>query len=185
MAETTVFYDRPDWGGMTEELAVCAAAYFRSIGKDVSTADEFTMGASLDLKWMSPSDAKLLLSALTRAGFVTQRDGFVRPAADPGSVDVPLAYRPSKELLESLHSKSQTSEKAPKAEPSGQTEDMFPKLMDVAVSNGMQRRDFIQSCNKIQKRLDIEVAVAALIVLRDAGVDVSPYLDDVYGSLRA
>lgn len=169
---------------MTDELTVCAAAYFRSIGKDVSTADEFTMGVSLDLKWMSPSDAKLLLSALTKAGCVTQRDGFVRPAMDPGSVEVPLAYRPPKELVESLHAKSQTSVPAPAAETGPQNADVFPRLMDVAVSNGMQRRDFIQSCNKIQKRLDIEVAVAALIVLRDAGVDVSPYLDDVYGSLR-
>ena len=57
-------------------------------------------------------------------------------------------------------------------------------LMDKAVEAGMQRRDFIQSCNRIQKRLDIEIGVAALIVLRDAGTDVTPYLDAVYGSVR-
>ena len=162
---------------MTDELTVCAAAYFRSIGKDVSTTEEFVMGTSLELKWMAPSDSRALLSALTKAGAVTVRDGFVRPAADPGSVDVPLAYRPSKELVESLHAKSQTSGKDDVA-------DVFPKLMEVAVGAGMQRRDFIQSCNKIQKRLDIEVAVAALIVLRDAGVDVAPYLDAVYDSVK-
>ena len=57
-------------------------------------------------------------------------------------------------------------------------------LMERAVEAGMQRRDFIQSCNRIQKRLDIEIGVAALIVLRDAGADVSPYLDAVYDSVK-
>ena len=67
---------------MAEELEVCAAAYFRSIGKDVTTTEEFVMGASLELKWMSPSDAKLLLALLVRKGIVSQRDGYVRPATD-------------------------------------------------------------------------------------------------------
>ena len=61
----------------------------------------------------------------------------------------------------------------------------LPAMMDAAAAMGMQRRDFIQSCNKIQKRLDIEVAVAALIVLRDAGADVGRYLDAVYSHVKA
>lgn len=170
---------------MADELTVCAAAYFRSIGKDVTTPEEFVMGTSLELKWMSPSDSKLLLSAMVRAGVVTQKDGYVRPASDLGAIDLPLAYRPPKELVESLHgSKSQTSEKAPAQKKQADTADVFPMLMERAVEVGMQRRDFIQSCNRIQKRLDIEIGVAALIVLRDAGADVSPYLDAVYDSVK-
>lgn len=170
---------------MADELTVCAAAYFRSIGKDVTTPEEFVMGTSLELKWMSPSDSKLLLSAMVRAGVVTQKDGYVRPASDLGAIDLPLAYRPPKELVESLHgSKSQTTEKAPAQKKQADTADVFPMLMERAVEARMQRRDFIQSCNRIQKRLDIEIGVAALIVLRDAGADVSPYLDAVYDSVK-
>lgn len=170
---------------MADELTVCAAAYFRSIGKDVTTPEEFVMGTSLELKWMSPSDSKLLLSAMVRAGVVTQKDGYVRPASDLGTIDLPLAYRPPKELVESLHgSKSQTTEKEPAQKKQADTADVFPMLMERAVEAGMQRRDFIQSCNRIQKRLDIEIGVAALIVLRDAGADVSPYLDAVYDSVK-
>lgn len=170
---------------MADELTVCAAAYFRSIGKDVTTPEEFVMGTSLELKWMSPSDSKLLLSAMVRAGVVTQKDGYVRPASDLGAIDLPLAYRPPKELVETLHgSKSQTTEKAPAQKKQADTADVFPMLMERAVEAGMQRRDFIQSCNRIQKRLDIEIGVAALIVLRDAGADVSPYLDAVYDSVK-
>ena len=170
---------------MADELTVCAAAYFRSIGKDVTTPEEFVMGTSLELKWMSPSDSKLLLSAMVKAGVVTQKDGYVRPASDLGAIDLPLAYRPPKELVESLHgSKSQTTEKAPAQKKQADATDVFPMLMERAVEAGMQRRDFIQSCNRIQKRLDIEIGVAALIVLRDAGADVSPYLDAVYDSVK-
>ena len=169
---------------MAEELAVCAAAYFRSIGKDVTTPEEFVMGTSLELKWMSPSDSKLLLAAITGAGIVTQKDGYVRPAMDLGAIDVPLAYRPPKDLVESLHAKSQTSEKQASPKTADAPADVFPMLMEKAVESGMQRRDFIQNCNRIQKRLDIEIGVAALIVLRDAGTDVTPYLDAVYDSVR-
>ena len=170
---------------MADELTVCAAAYFRSIGKDVTTPEEFVMGTSLELKWMSPSDSKLLLSALTKAGIVTQKDGYVRPASNLGSIDLPLAYRPPRDLVESLRSaKSQTAENKASAEARTDSSDVFPMLMERAVEAGMQRRDFIQNCNRIQKRLDIEIGVAALIVLRDAGADVSPYLDAVYDSVK-
>ena len=49
----------------------------------------------------------------------------------------------------------------------------------------MERRDFIQNCNKIQKRLNIDIGAAALIVLRDNGTDIAPYVDMVYDSVRS
>ena len=164
---------------MTGELEMCAAAFFRTIGKDVATADEFVMGVSLGQKWMTPTDAKALLRAMTGKGVLTSRDGYIRPSFDISSVDVPLAYRPPKDIL------SVKVPVEPKKAPAGDgAEDMFPKLMDVAVGAGMQRREFIQECNRIQKRLDVDISVAALIVLRDGGVPVDPYVDRVYGQVR-
>ena len=49
---------------MTDELAVCVAAFFRSVGKDVTTSEDFVMTTSLQMKWMSPSDAKTLLALM-------------------------------------------------------------------------------------------------------------------------
>ena len=63
-------------------------------------------------------------------------------------------------------------------------QDPFHILMDKAVESGMERRDFIQNCNKIQKRLNIDIGAAALIVLRDNGADIAPYVDMVYDSIR-
>ena len=51
---------------MAEELEVCAAAYFRCSGKDVTTTEEFVMGASLQLNWWARPDAKPLRAHLGR-----------------------------------------------------------------------------------------------------------------------
>ena len=167
---------------MTDELTTCAAAFFRSIGKDVTTAEEFVMTASLEMKWMSASDSKLLLSTLISEGILVRKGDFVRPAGDLGAVDVPLAYRPSQEVMDAIHRKPEQKavEKKADAQP-----DPFHVLMDKAVESGMERRDFIQNCNKIQKRLNIDIGAAALIVLRDNGTDIAPYVDMVYDSVRS
>ncbi len=166
---------------MTGELEMCAAAFFRTVGKDVATVDEFVMEVSLGRKWMAPSDAKALLAKLVKAGILEQRDGYVRPKVDVGSIDVPLAYRPPKDILSTTAPIEMCQ--SPKKE--NAATDMFPKLMEVAVGAGLQRREFIQECNRIQKRLDIDIGVAALIALRDAGVDITPYFNPVYDWVRS
>jgi hypothetical protein len=62
---------------------------------------------------------------------------------------------------------------------------MFHILMDIALKNGMQTKDFVPACSKIQKRLGIDIAAAALIVLRDNGIDISPYAADVYSNVSS
>ncbi len=171
--DVRIIKSEQDCAGMTDELVVCAAAFFRSIGKDVTTVEEFVMSTSLDMKWMSRSDSESLLALMVKKGVLTKKGEYVRPSGDISGVDVPLAYRPSKDIIDALH--PQKKDPAP---------DMFHILMDTAVKSGMERRDFIQNCNKIQKRLDVDIGVAALIVLRDNGQDISPYVDDVNEFVR-
>ena len=164
---------------MTDELTVCATAFFRSIGKDVSKPDEFVMITSLELKWMSPSDSKLLLNRLLSDGAIVKKGDYIRPATDFSGMDLPLAYKPSKELVDSLH-KPATAPSKKNPEP-----DLFHVLIDVAKENGIQTKDFVPACSRIQKRLDIDIAAAALIVLRDNGIDIGPYTDKVYEGIRS
>ena len=168
---------------MADEATVCAAAYFRSVGKDVTTSDEFVMTASLELKWMSPSDAKILLHMLLESGILTKRGDFIRTASDLSGLDVPLAYRPSAAFMDAVRSgKAPAKVQEPKKEADP---DMFHILMDVARQNGLETKNFVPACTKIQKRLGIDIAVAALIVLRDDKVDISPYLADVYANVSS
>lgn len=169
---------------MADEAIECVAAFFRTMGKDVATAKEFTMKTSLDLKWMSPSESEALLSGLVSAGYLESRNGYVRPAVPVEGVEVPIGYRPAKGLAERLKGMRAPSPKAdapvPEApRPQGPAKDVFRSMMESAVAAGIARKDFISECNRLQKRLDIDISVAALAVLRDAGVDISGFTGDV------
>mgnify|MGYP002626098781 CR=1 FL=1 len=163
---------------MSDELTVCAAAFFRSIGKDVTTSNEFVMTTSLELKWMSPSDSKLLLKALLDTGVLAQKGEYVRTAGDLSGLDVPLAYKPSEAVMDIIHGKVPVKKESVKKE---SDPDMFHDLIGIANDNGIQTKDFVPACTRIQKRLSIDVSVAALMVLRDNGVDVTDLSDQVYG----
>lgn len=168
---------------MNDEATVCTTAFFRTIGRDVTTPDDFVMRTSLEMKWLPPSDAKILLAYLIDEGAIVRKDSYIRPSPDIGEVDVPLAYKPSKTLLEAMRiprTPHITEKKEEPSEPATRDKDVFHVLMDVAVVNGLARRDFIQNCNRIQKRLGIDIGAAALIVLRDGGVDITPYVEMVY-----
>ncbi len=175
---------------MENEIQTCAAAFFRTSGKDVTTADEFVMSASLELKWMAPSKAKKLLALLENEGAVQCKNGYVRLSPELQGMDLPMAYKPSPALVAMLDKPiepkpaSKPVEQKPvepkPVEKAPEVKDMFHVLMDVAVNAGIPRKDFIQNSNKIQRSLGIDIGVASLIVLRDGGVDIEPYVDAVY-----
>ena len=179
---------------MENEIQTCAAAFFRTSGKDVTTADEFVMSASLELKWMAPSKAKKLLTLLENEGAVQRKNGYVRLSPDLQGIDLPLAYKPSASLLAMLDGPVEPKPAAKPSEPRAtgskpaekapETKDAFHVLMDVAVGAGISRKDFIQNSNKIQRSLGIDIGAAALIVLRDGGVDIGPYIDAVYKGIE-
>lgn len=161
---------------MAGDLEMCAAAFFRAVGKDVATPDEFVMGVSLGQKWMTPSEAKAVLKTMVNSGVLTYDGGYIRPGKGVEGIDVPLAYRPSKDLASSGGTRAEKKN-------ADQPEDMFHVLMGAASDAGIQRREFIQESNRIQKSLDIDIAVAALIALRDRNVPIDPYIERVYGSV--
>ncbi len=160
---------------MAGDLEMCAAAFFRAVGKDVATPDEFVMGVSLGQKWMTPTEAKAVLKTMVNSGVLAYDGGYIRPGKGVGGLDVPLAYRPPKDLASS--GGTETKKKAPEQP---QPEDMFHVLMGAASDAGIQRREFIQESNRIQKSLDIDIAAAALIALRDRKVPIDPYVGRVY-----
>ncbi|NLU45549.1 MAG: DUF2240 family protein [Euryarchaeota archaeon] len=47
----------------------------------------------------------------------------------------------------------------------------------------MNRGEFVSECNRIVKRFNVDMEVAALLILRDKGADITPYYDDVRESV--
>jgi len=143
---------------MSEDLERCVTFLFRRKGRDALSEKEFVFSASMDMHWFPPHDAQRLLDVCREKGLLRLESGYLRPGFDMSSVDVPVAFKPGKELLRRPRPKDDDG--------------LFPRLMDMAVETGMERRDFIAECNRLQDRLDVEIEVAGLLVLRDKGVDV-------------
>ena len=143
------------------ELRTVAAAFFRSKGKTVVTEKEFLMGVSMNLRWMPHGDAEKLLKAMMKGGAVIKEGEYIKPSFDVSEVDVPIGYRPSKDIL------------------AGNDEDIFQTLLGLAADVMIDRKEFLAQCRSIQKKMNVEIEVAALIVLRDNGVPVNGYIEKV------
>jgi hypothetical protein len=152
-----------------DDLKATAAVFFRNRGKNVVTEKEFVMVVSMDLRWMNPGEAEGLLSLLSDHGHVKKDGEYVRPAFDIHTADVPLGFKPNADIVKRAR---------PKRAPDG---DILSELMGKAESKGMKRKDFIVSVNALQKRINVDIEIAALLTLREMGVDISGYVDTAYG----
>ena len=166
---------------MTDELTICTAAFFRNKGKSVITENEFLMVISMDLHWMPYGKAKLLLSVLLSKKILVKNGEYLKPSFEISEIDVPVAYRPSDSLISSL---GQAKEERPVRPPAPAGDDLLPSMISAATEKGMEKRDFVSESNSVSKRLDIDMLAAALIVLRDNGVDIEPFADRVYDAVR-
>ena len=171
---------------MEDNLTLCASAFVRNKGKNVFTESDILMGLSMDLRWMTYSQAKAMLAAMVTAGLFEKSGDMYRATFSNNDTDVPVAYKPSRELVEKVQAGAATPEppKAAPKEPEAVPQDMMPTLMNVAVDNGIERREFMMQCNALSKKLGIFIEVAGLYVLRDKGVDVSELADKVYESIK-
>ena len=165
---------------MTDELTVCAAAFFRNKGKNVITESEFLMVTSMDLHWMPYGKAKQLLAAMLAEKVLVKSGEYLKPSFEISDIDVPVAYRPSESLLASL----QQAREEPKPQAPVVSDDLLPSMISAAANAGVEKREFIAESNSISKKLDIDMLAAALIVLRDKGVDIAPFADRVYDAIK-
>jgi hypothetical protein len=162
---------------MTDELTVCAAAFLRNKGKTVVTENEFLMGVSMDYHWMPYSDAKKLLAALMGSGVFKRNGEYLEACFSVSDVNVPVAYRPSESLINGVRKGVSAP---PKKETVPQPENLLSLLISESMNANIEKRDFMSAANALQKTLNVDILVAGLIVLRDAGVDITHLADRVY-----
>jgi len=165
---------------MPDELEICLASLFLNKGKDVLTAKEFTMYVSLDLRWMQAKDADALMQTLIGKGLMSKSGEYLRPMIDTSAVDVPVAYRPSEGLIKGL---KEHPPGRPAAKKDDGTSNVLSVLVGEALGSGMEKGAFISECNKISKKMDIDMEVAAVMILRERGVDITPFIDGVRTSV--
>ncbi|MDR1955080.1 MAG: DUF2240 family protein [Candidatus Methanoplasma sp.] len=165
---------------MPNEFEICLAALFLNKGKDVLTEKEFIMYASLDLRWMQVKDAEALIGALVERKLLSKTGNYLRPIMDISVVNVPIAYRPSEGLLNML--KKNTS-KPPVAGKDDKPPGLLPGFIREAADSGMEKSAFVSECNRVSKKTDVDIEVAAMMILRERGVDIMPFMNDARSSV--
>lgn len=157
---------------MSDDLRCAVAMLFRQSGRRSMSEKEFLFGASIDLRWLPYPQAQKMLDAAKAAGLVKMEGGALKPTFEVSSVEIPVGFRPDKDMLS-------------KAAPPAPTEEgLLPRLLNHAEDLGMSRRDFIAQCNRVQDRMDVDIEVASLLILAEKGADVAPYLDEAESLIR-
>lgn len=146
---------------VTDELRTAVAAVFRQKGRGRLPEKEFVYHVSMRLRWFEPEDAQRLLQSGLDAGLLVMKDGEVVPAFDPVSVEVPMDFVPTSGVLRT----------------SPHEEDLIRSILDaLAKASGETARAILAEVNAVQDRLGCDVEVAALIVARERGHDISQFL---------
>ena len=146
------------------ELEVALSQLFQKKGKGSLTEKEFVFAASLDLRWFTPKEAQKFLDIGIESELLALDKDRVKATFDYKGVNIPKNYAPTTELLQSS------------VKPKG----VFLKIVDqISTSKDIPSKDVISLVNQTQDRMGIDVEVAALIVARKYGLDISEYLDSV------
>jgi hypothetical protein len=140
------------------DLQRSIALLFRRKGKDFLTEKEFVFSASMDLRWFSPKDAQRLLDLGITGGYLQKKNGNIVPTFDTTLIEVPLDYKPGKEIFEHLPKRDQ---------------DFFSEIVEKIVkTKSVPKREVVSRVNRKQELLGIDVEPAALLVASDYGICV-------------
>lgn len=143
------------------------ALIYKRKGKGVLSEKEFVFSASIDFRWFTPKEAQHLLDLGLKEKLLERTNGFIRPTFDYKKVDVPLDFRPGKDVLS--HGGEDDRERP-----------IFPTMLDaIADHSGLKKREVVARINRAQERLGVDIEVSALAVARDLGLDIIEFIPRV------
>lgn len=145
---------------MTAELKKCLTIIFRHKGKDLLGEQEFVYAASMDMHWFPPKDAQKLLDIAMREGLLRLTQGMLSPTFELVDENLDFEYRPSENMLKAHI----------KAEKKDAFSEITSKIMTTAK---LSKKDVVAKINKTRERLEVDTEIAALVVARSYGVDIS------------
>lgn len=152
------------------ELKQTVAMIFTRRGRQQISERDFILEASMGLRWFPPKDAQRLLDVAIETEVVTRKDGEVAPNFDLKSVEIPLDFAPTSEVL--------------KTRPRETT--LFTKILETIVAQSeMEEKALISKVNSVQGDMDVTIEVAALIVGRELGLDLSSFYDEAMKGLQS
>jgi hypothetical protein len=133
-------------------LRTAVAAPFRQRGVERIGENEYVVALSLDRDWFSPDQAKRLIDVATGQGLLSRDDGTLVVEFDPGDVTIPENFVPDESIL--------------------QEQSTFEQVLDLVVTDGVEKQEAVASINRLQSELAVTVEAAAVVYARRRGLDV-------------
>jgi hypothetical protein len=176
------------------ELERTVAIVYKRKGKNLVSEKEFLNTLLFNMRWSDPGkapkieakDAQRILDAAKSSGLLVTKEGMLQPAFDYRSIDIPLNYQPSSEVLKEIGAapknevvkepQPRTAQEIPSA-PVAEVPLFTVLIEDISQKTQIKKKDVVSRINKLQERFGVVPEVAALIVARDLGMDVSKYYD--------
>jgi hypothetical protein len=165
-----------------DELQKAVAVVFKRKGKKLLSEIEFVQVLAFEMRFSGPStgkltpkDAQYILDQAKRAGLVAVSNDMLKMTFDYAEADISYNFYPDKAAIMSRPvepAKLDVGAKEQKQVP------LYSRLIGVISQGGGQKRDAVARVNKVQDRLSVDAEVAALIVARETGADILPYLDE-------
>ena len=148
-----------------DELKAVIAEPFKIRGKARLTPAEFTFTLTLELKWLTPEESRQAIDEGLKAGLLKEEKGKIAPAFDYRNVAVPPGFRPGFDLLS----------KKP----------LLERIIDLLARAGMGYADAHELIRQKQEHLFdcVTPEVAGLIVAKERGLDVTPYIDEAFAEI--
>jgi hypothetical protein len=164
-----------------DELQKAVAVVFKRKGKKMLSEVEFVQVLAYEMRFSGPSagkltpkDAQTILDMAKRSGLVVASNDLIKMTYDYADADVAYNYYPDKAALlarPAEAAKLDVGVKEPKQA------SLFSRLVTM-ISQGGQKREAVARINRVQERLSVDAEVAALVVARESGIDISPYIEE-------
>ena len=153
-------------GSSKSDLIYTASMPFLRKGKDALKDSEFVLALSIDLNWLTPDQAKIVLSEAEKSGLLKRNGEMVSAAFDISGVKIPSGFKPQQGIFDK--------------------KTLFDRVIDRIISGtGIEKRKVIALINKKQEELSkmVVIEVSALLVAIDHGIMVDDLIKEEYEAL--
>lgn len=151
---------------MMAEMMYIVASPFKLKGKGTLAVSEFIFTLSLDLKWFSPDQARVVMDRAIRRGLLKQENDSLYPGFDIDRISVPPDFKPDfKKIIE--HS-------------------VFDTILDrIIIATGAERKVVASEINRRYEKYGeiIDINVVALIVAKEKDAEIADLIEEVSARL--
>ncbi len=149
-----------------EKAKQTLAFLFRRSGKQKMNDNDIYMALSYELGWFTPVQSKDFIKDCLDKGLLKKDGKDYVPNFEYEEIDVPLGFKMDGSEVERKYD-----------------ENASPIIRKI-IEKGMEGEDEINAIRKLAEKEKIIPEVAALIIARDNGMDVSPFLKDVWEIIK-